>query len=124
MITQTLKKLPELALLGCSVVAGLVFFALTNPSTLPPAALMLGFLVLFGVTFSVVMLIMRLLGLKERLPRHYSRGVAVGIAALPVLLLAMQSLGQLTLRDTITLGVLYVTGYFYLSRMAPLHKKD
>jgi hypothetical protein len=54
--------------------------------------------------------------LKERLrPLEYN-GLVIGVAALPVILMALQSIGQLTIRDTITLAIIFVAGYFYISR--------
>jgi len=39
-------------------------------------------------------------------------------AGLPTLLLAMQSVGQLTIRDIVTLFVFFGITYFYMSRMS------
>lgn len=115
---HTLKRLPEVGALVLLMVVGIGFFAFTNPATLPPATLMLAFFIMFGVLYFACKLTLGAIGVKDKLSPGLYTGVLLGGAALPVLLLALQSLGQLTPRDTITLAVLYVAGYFYLSRTA------
>lgn len=113
---QMLKKWPDLSLLIGFCVLALILFTVTNPSHVPPAVLVLGFFVLFGIFYSGFRLIGRVTGLKERLSRLQYNGLLIGVAALPVMLLALQSIGQLTIRDTITLAIIFVAGYFYISR--------
>jgi hypothetical protein len=114
---QTFKKLPELASLLLFIVVGLGFFALTNPKNLPPAVLIFGFVILLGIMYSLASLIARAAGLKERVSKGQYNGILTGATVLPVALLALQSLGQLTIRDIVTLGVLSVAAYLYISRM-------
>lgn len=114
---QILKKLPELAALLLFIAVGLVFFASTDPKNLPPAALIFGFIILTGIMYCAARLVARLSGLRARVSKGQYSGILTGATVLPVAVLALQSLGQLTLRDVITLGVLSVAGYLYISRM-------
>ena len=43
--------------------------------------------------------------------------IGVFCAALPTLLLAMQSVGQLAVRDVVTVFILFGVVYFYMSRL-------
>jgi phosphatidylglycerophosphate synthase len=113
---QMLKKWPDATMLGVFILVGLVLFTLTNPQHVAPAVLVVGFFVLFGIFYSALRLVGRKKGLKERLRPLQYNGLMIGAAALPVMLLALQSIGQLTIRDTITLIVIFVAGYFYVSR--------
>jgi hypothetical protein len=124
MNVQIFKRLPELgALCGLLLIAA-GFFILTNPLTVPPAVLMIGFVILFAIAYCILSLLFRTTGLKERWSGTQARGYLIGGAALPVILLALESLGQLTVRDVITLAVIYGIGYFYMGRMVPARKKD
>jgi hypothetical protein len=113
-----LKQLPELAALLLLTLLGLLFFMLTNPSKLPPVALMIGFAILAGIVYSLLRLLGQVAGLHERLSEGRYRLLLGAGTALPVLLLALQSLGQLTIRDAITLVILFAAGFLYIGRMA------
>jgi membrane protein implicated in regulation of membrane protease activity len=115
---QTLRKMPELAALPLLIVIGLGFFTVTNPAKLPPAVLMVGFAILTGILYCIVRLVARLLNLKERVTKGQYNGILAGATGLPIMMLALQSLGQLTVRDTVTLAVLAAAGYFYMSRLS------
>lgn len=114
---QTLKKLPELAALLLCIVLGIGFFALTNPESLPPAVLIFGFVILLGIMYSFARLAARLTNLRGRVSKGQYTGILTGATVLPVALLALQSLGQLTVRDVVTLGVLSAAAYLYISRL-------
>jgi hypothetical protein len=113
---QMLRQVPELAALGLFLLLGLILFTVTNPSHVPPAVLMAGFFILFGIFYSALRLLGRSMGFKERLKPVQYNGLILGCAALPVMLLALQSIGQLTVRDTVTLVIIFAAGYFYVSR--------
>lgn len=74
--------------------------------------LVLPFILLFVVIFSVVSFAMEKWGVAGA----KSFKVAALCASLPVLLLVLQSIGQLTLRDILTVAVLFVLSFFYISR--------
>jgi hypothetical protein len=113
---QTLRRWPELSLLSVFGLLGLGLFTLTDPGHVPPAVLVFSFFVVFGLFYSGLRLVGRYTGLSGRLKRVRYNGLLLGAAALPVLLLALQSIGQLTIRDTLTLGVIFVAVYFYAVR--------
>jgi hypothetical protein len=85
--------------------------------------LMVAFVFIFTSFYLLARLITRTIGVDRRMGSIKYRALLLGIASLPVLVLAMQSLGQLTVRDLITLAVLYGLGYFYVSRMAVPEKQ-
>jgi phosphate/sulfate permease len=112
------KKRPEgYALLALTVTAA-IFFASTDPARVPPAVFMIGFGLLLGIVYCAVRLISRLGNLKTRLTPAQYTGFVFSATAVPVLLIALQSLGQLTGRDAVTLLVIFGIGYFYISRMS------
>lgn len=113
------KTLPELIGLGSTVALGLVFFTVTDPSKVPPAMFIVAFIILGAGWYCVLRLMARLGGLKERLKPFNYRSLLVGGTMIPLLLLALQSIGQLTARDVITLLVFCGGVYFYLSRLRP-----
>lgn len=90
----------------------LVFLLATDPQRLPSVLLIVPFILLFIIIACGVALIPGLRGLPS------SRMVKVGgtVAAVPVLLLVLQSLGQLTVRDVLAVVVLFGVAYFYMSR--------
>lgn len=115
-MTDKLKQLPELAVLAALTLAGLIFFMATDPGKLPPIMLMVGFAILGGIIYSGLRLAGRLSGLQERFGRERYGLLLFAATALPVILIAMQSLGQLTARDTVTFAVLFLAGCLYISR--------
>ena len=117
---QKAKKMPEIAAMLLLLIGAAVFFGSTNPSAVQPAILMVGFGWIAAIVCCLVIFILRATGLKSRIERSGKvryRAVLVGVTLLPVLLLAMQSTGQLAGRDLITLAVFYAAGYFYVSRI-------
>jgi hypothetical protein len=75
--------------------------------------LILPFLLIFVALALLCMRIFRWQGLP---PGKSTRLGLIG-AALPTLLLVLQSLGQLTIRDFMTIVALFGITYFYLSRV-------
>lgn len=94
----------------------LLFMALFQPQHLPVEGLIIPFLLLFGALYSLWNLMAALrvrYGQHTTLShKHLGAVLCVGI----VLLLVLQSLGQLTLRDIITLIAAASLGYLYLAR--------
>lgn len=111
-----LKQIPEALALLISMGLSLLFFTLTNPRHVPPGVFIFG----FGLLFTDVLLLIRLIGRALGLPSRFSIGrlrvAELCLTALLVLLVALQSIGQLTVRDTITICILCGAGYFYASR--------
>lgn len=116
MSIRELIKLPEVIILSFLFAVGLAFFMLTDPRRIPPVVLILGFVLLAAMIYSFMRLVFTILGLKSRMSGKYYAGLLAASTALPVMLLMMQSIGQLTIRDVLTLLILFVVGGFYLSR--------
>lgn len=113
-----LKQIPELTALLICMIAGLAFFMLTDPGRLAPVMLMVGYALLAGVLYSAIRLTGRLSGLQSRFGGERYKLLLIAATALPLILLAMQSLGQLTIRDTVTIVILFAAGCLYISRTA------
>lgn len=85
----------------------------TNPQTLPAVVLILPFIFVFLIVFLTILSLgsgYKVLGAK--LVR-----IAVFGAAFSTLILILQSLGQLTLRDVLTILALTLIAYFYMTRV-------
>ena len=118
MPSEMVKRVPELTFLIALLLGGMIFFSVTNPSDSQPAVLMAGFALILGILYSALRLISRLFNLAERMRPGQHKGLLFTGTVLPVLLLALQSLGQLTVRDVVTLVVLFVVAHFYVSRLS------
>lgn len=96
-----------------------LLLVVTNPSKLPSALLIAPFLLLFISIYISVKEVMHMLrggeqdkivGLKAARPRL----IAGLIAGFPVLLLVLQSIGQLTAWDVLTVVAIFIIAYFYV----------
>ena len=92
------------------------FLVLSEPSRLPVVALIVPFVLLFAATYCLWNLT------QQARIRYLDRGkphkrLGVVLCACAVLLLVLQSLGQLTLRDVITVAAIVFLGYIYVSRV-------
>lgn len=85
----------------------------TDPQKLPSILLIVPFFLLFTIFVTCVLFMLSMAGPLGR------RQLKIGaiIAAVPVFLLVLQSLGQLTVRDVLTIVSLFAIAYFYLSRV-------
>lgn len=117
MMQHYFKRLPEVTVLAATILGGLIFFSVVSPQNSPPMMLVVGFLFLLVAIYCIVRLAARALHLSTRLKPVPYHGLLIGVSLLPITLLALQSIGQLTPRDVITLAILFVAGYFYVSRM-------
>lgn len=97
---------------SCLLILAFLLFT-TNPQTLPSVVLIVPFVLVFWIIFFMLVFI----GLSRGMPRaKLVRAGGFG-AALPTLLLILQSLGQLTPRDVFTVLVLFCIAYFYMTRI-------
>ena len=92
----------------------LAFLLVLDPSTLPSFLLVVPFILMFVVLSLVFYEGLILL----RFDRLTARKLAILCASLPVLLLVLQSVGQLTFRDVLVLFLLSVVAWFYIARTA------
>jgi hypothetical protein len=90
----------------------------SKPDGLPVIGLIVPFVLLFFALYST----WRLLGLLRA--RYTTQGgelrgrprLGVAVCLSLVLLLVLQSLGQLTVKDVVTVGAIAVLGYLYMTR--------
>jgi hypothetical protein len=96
-----------------------ILLLFTNPSKLPSALLIAPFILLFLSIYVTVLEVMKLMrggdlnkivGLRASRPRL----IAGLIAGFPILLLVLQSIGQLTAWDVLTVVALFIIAYFYI----------
>lgn len=94
-----------------------VFMVLFEPSRLPVVVLIVPFLLLF-LAFYNLWNTLNLLRVRYfvRQTRQPSRRLGLTVCGSAVLLIVLQSLGQLTLRDVVTVIAIVAVGYTYLSR--------
>jgi hypothetical protein len=99
---------------GLCLLAILVLFMATDPNRVPSFILVLPFLLMFTLLLSLGMLLLEKRGFSTR------RSLKIGMlcAAIPIVLLVLQSIGQLTLRDVLAIGALFVVSYFYMTRLS------
>ena len=97
------------------VASAILFFLLigTNPTQLPSWLLIVPFILLFSAIWSISFSNFRSHGLS----RLRSVRLSLVLAGLPVSLLLLQSIGQLTARDIMTILAFFALAYFYISRI-------
>lgn len=113
------RKIIKLA--GVCFAAFLVFVLTTQPADLPAPLLVIPFVLLFLGLLFVFYVIFK----DQRVAR--GRGgwhLVLLLAGLPVVLLALQSVGQLSWRDMATITVLFVITYIYVSRIVKTEKTE
>ncbi len=95
----------------------LAFMTLFRPNSLPVVLLIVPFVLVYAALYSL----WRLIGsLRSRYflfvtTRRYNH-LGMAVSGSLVLLLILQSLGQLTLRDIVTVVAIIALGYLYLAR--------
>lgn len=94
------------------------FLALLNPGGLPVVLLIVPFLLLFAALYLSWRLIRCIRVTYFAYDGTSHRHLGTVVCATIVLLLVLQSLGQLSLRDVITVGAIIGLGYVYVGRTA------
>jgi hypothetical protein len=91
-----------------------VLLGSTQPAKLPSVVLIVPFALMFAILALTIALAVgwRHGGMSARALRAGFLG-----ATLPILLLILQSVGQLTVRDALTLFALFAITYFYMSKV-------
>lgn len=93
--------------------ADCLVFTVVNPTKASAPWLIIGFALLGSTLFTVAGVLAGLLrGYGER-PYHYARRFLRYGAAVAILLVGLQSIGQLTARDVLTLLPLAIIAYLY-----------
>lgn len=103
----------SLIVCAVSLVAILMLFFTTDPNKVPSFILPIPFLLLF-----VFLLLASSWALQKYADMNFRRSLRVGVlcAAIPTVLLVLQSIGQLTVKDVLTIGILFLVSYFYIAR--------
>lgn len=91
----------------------LLFLFTTNPQSIPSVLLIVPFVLLFIIITSGMPLVFS----AQQLAKTKALKIGATVAAVSVLLLGLQSLGQLTLRDVFAVIVFFGVAYFYASRL-------
>jgi hypothetical protein len=108
-------RLMRKSLVACvvSLVAVVLLFVTTDPNKVPSFTLPIPFLLLFASSLLFFSwLLQKYAGMTVR------RSLRVGVlcVGIPMILLVLQSIGQLTVKDVLTLAVLFLVSYFYMTR--------
>jgi len=104
----------NLYIAGGGFFALLVIFLAVNPNHVPSFFLVIPFILLFTLLLSGILYLLGLRGVNNK----KSIKIASLCASLPILLIVLQSIGQLTIRDVLTVLLLFAISYFYISRTA------
>jgi hypothetical protein len=102
----------QLLLIGICTLALALLFTTTDPATAPSWVLIVPFLLLFVLLSAIAYALLRKRGLVARAALR----IGMLCAFVPVSLLVLQSIGQLTTKDVLALGAFLAVAYFYLSR--------
>lgn len=97
----------------CSVILLFVLLS-TDPQRLPSIILVSPFILLFVIIFTGILFMLGAYAMTQQ------RKIRIGLigAAAPVVLLVLQSLGQLTVRDVLAILILFCATYFYISKLS------
>lgn len=93
-----------------------VFFVCTNPETLPSLILVVPFALLFiffALSFKILL---------DKFMRRKNTAIVLLLSGFFVILLALQTLGQLTLRDVIMVFALFGVTFLYVYRRSSIAK--
>jgi hypothetical protein len=96
---------------GCLAVLLILFFSI-DPNKVPSFILVFPFILLFVILLSAISLLLRHFHIEGK----KNIKIAALCASLPILLLVLQSIGQLTVRDVLTVALLFMLSFFYISR--------
>jgi hypothetical protein len=97
------------------------FMLLTEPQNLPVLLLIVPFVLLFVACSSLWKLVSAIVQhyRLERAAENRARRLRYTVCGGLVVLLVLQSLGQLTVRDVLTIAAIAVIGYLYIGRARP-----
>jgi hypothetical protein len=104
--------------MGLSWAALAAFMMFLQPSKLPVVVLIVPFLLLFAVFYTTWNLLHAVWWrfFAQQPQKRPSRRLGLAVCVSAVLLMVLQSLGQLSLRDVVTVVAIVTLGYIYLAR--------
>ena len=106
-----------------TLIVASLFFSLTSPTRLPAFFFIVAFILVFAATYGLATVAVYIAGVlngtlsQDRL-RPRIRAVKAALAAVVTVLLGLSSIGQLTVKDVLTLMVFFGILYFYVTRLA------
>ena len=109
------------AVIGIIFIGAILLFT-TNPQKMPLPVLILPFILMFVLLWLLLRMLMRYF--YPLTPKRKLDFFAALLSAFPVVCFLLQSVGQFSSRDFITLTALFVVLWFYLNRAitAQIHK--
>jgi len=115
-----MKRKHVIAVLTGSSLLFTIMLTATNPTKLSSLALIVPFFLLFLILWCASFLLLR----ASNLGRNRSLRLGIVLSGLPIGLLLLQSIGQLTIRDVITILVFFGVAYFYIDRIMTTKTDD
>lgn len=118
-----LKNFKKLYKITGLFVATCLFLMLTNPKHVPSAVLIIPFILIALILYQMAITVFRVVNDKNSAPESRPsvvrpRLIAGLAAAFPVLLLVLQSIGQLSIKDVVTVGAIVILAYFYMGKFS------
>jgi len=109
---KIMKFTTRISLISSTILLSILL--LTDPQMLPSVILIAPFVLIFVALLACIIAV---LGLYGDMPWRRKLRVGLAGAFIPVILLILQSLGQLTFRDVLAVFILFGVVYFYLSKL-------
>ena len=109
---KIMKFTTRISLISSTILLSILL--LTDPQMLPSVILIAPFVLIFVALLACIIAV---LGLYGDMPWRRKLRVGLAGAFIPVILLILQSLGQLTIRDVLAVFILFGVVYFYLSKL-------
>lgn len=110
-----LKSFRKTGLIVSSLLALPLFLMFTNPEKLPLPLLMVPILLVFIISYVLMYTILG--SLRSAMPKSKRRFIAGVASALPTLLVILQSIQQLTVKDVLIVLGLWVLCVWYLQKI-------
>jgi len=96
------------------IILGCILLFTTNPQKMPLPVLIIPFILIFILLWLVLRIVLRYF--YATTPKRKLSIFAGLLSAFPVVCLLLQSVGQFSARDFITLAALFIVLWFYLNR--------
>ena len=109
---KRLNKRKSLIFIGLLVIDGL-FFTLTNPGSVKAIFLFVGFILLISTIYLLIEGVITLLKWYGLPLKHKKRLVRL-LSGFSAIILGLQSLGELNLREVLIITPLFILSYIYL----------
>lgn len=121
-MVKKIKKLLRKRLIVVLVFAGLlIWLALVNPASSSPVLLLVPFILLFVLFYSLIDWLIQSLAISNKSNRRQSAVVWL-LSLIADVILVLSSLGQLELKDLLTLLALVVVGLIYIFKLVPVNR--